>query len=345
MKNNIPQYLQEKFLLKYAITTKFPDEIKAFMIKYSEFYGWNLTDLNKIFKLMKRGISELGCCEYKNCTNKKQIIWDCTITKGCCKTHNTKIYNLATHGVESHMQLEEYKKYGSDNIFSNNKFIQKKFKEKYGVISPQHVKEFQEKTKKTNLERYGCEWNIASDESRKKQAETNLEKYGVDNYVKTQEFKDRHEEIRNKIASTNLEKYGTEYPMQSTHCKNKYKATSVKNNGVEWVGALNKYKLKEYVWKTGEVSLVQGYEPQVLMELELSGITYNDIKVGIAQVPSFKYIFENDEKTYYPDFYIPSKNLIIEVKSKYTLQKEWEKNQAKFQAIKDAGFEFRLEVR
>jgi type III secretory pathway component EscU len=51
------------------------------------------------------------------------------------------------------------------------------------------------------------------------------------------------------------------------------------------------------------------------------------------------------KRRYYPDFYIPKENLIIEVKSQWTLELHKDKNQAKFQAVKEAGFNFRLEIR
>ena len=56
-------------------------------------------------------------------------------------------------------------------------------------------------------------------------------------------------------------------------------------------------------------------------------------------------MFEGKKHRYYPDFYIPEENLIIEVKSQWTLDLHKDKNQAKFQAVKEAGFNFRLEVR
>ena len=45
---------------------------------------------------------------------------------------------------------------------------------------------------------------------------------------------------------------------------------------------------------------------------------------------------------YFPDFYIPKDNLIIEVKSTFTYNKELEKNLLKEQCVKDAGFKYKL---
>ena len=62
-------------------------------------------------------------------------------------------------------------------------------------------------------------------------------------------------------------------------------------------------------------------------------------------MPTILYQLDNTERRYYPDIFIPKDNIIIEVKSEYTLNKEWDKNQAKFEATKSLGFDFRLEVR
>lgn len=74
MKNQIPEFLQEKLNLRgYAKTNKFPEDIKRFMVDYANHYNWGISNLTIIFKLMKSGISELGNCGYKNCQNKKQL--------------------------------------------------------------------------------------------------------------------------------------------------------------------------------------------------------------------------------------------------------------------------------
>lgn len=310
-------------------------------------------------------------------SKQKTIIWSGTITDGCCKNHTTKIVKLRKYGVEHHSQLEENKKYGEDNIFSNKEFIQKKFKEKYGVNNPQQVTHIKEKTKQTNVEKYGCEWNIASSYSREKQAKTNLEKYGVENYAASLEFKSRKQEIENKQKQTFLEKYGTEHPMQSEQCKNKSKDTFFANYGVSHATKIPEtiekkkktmkdrfgvehysqnpnnyekvikamYAHKEYVWKTGEVSLVQGNEPIVLRELEEKGYTYEMVLTGATEMPEIWYDFEDSTHRYFPDIYIPTENLLIEVKSPWTVTLNVEKNQAKFSAAKNAGFDFKLEVR
>jgi len=82
-----------------------------------------------------------------------------------------------------------------------------------------------------------------------------------------------------------------------------------------------------------------------LKELENNGYKFNDVLTNTKDMPEIRYMFEGKEHRYYPDFYIPSENKIIEVKSEYTLQADWEQNQAKFKATRNLGFDFNLEVR
>ncbi len=107
-----------------------------------------------------------------------------------------------------------------------------------------------------------------------------------------------------------------------------------------------KYNHKDYTWKTGEISRVQGFETIVLAEYENNGYLYNDIKTNKIDMPEIWYIGLDDKKhRYFPDFYIPKNNLIIEVKSTWTVTLNDEINQLKYEAVKDCGYKFLLEIR
>lgn len=81
-----------------------------------------------------------------------------------------------------------------------------------------------------------------------------------------------------------------------------------------------------------------------LSNLENLGYTSKDIKTLPSDMPEIYYYFEQIKKRYYPDIYIPSKNLIIEVKSNYTLNKALEINELKFETVKKMGFVFQLDI-
>jgi len=105
----------------------------------------------------------------------------------------------------------------------------------------------------------------------------------------------------------------------------------------------NGFKYKNFELPSGRIIKLQGYEPQVLEQL-LQTYSEDDILCEVKdinkEIGRIKYMFENNEHTYYPDFYIKSTNTIIEVKSHWTFEKEKEKNLAKEQACLQQGFNF-----
>lgn len=247
-----------------------------------------------------------------------------------------KISNLERHGVENPMQSESLKKklklkmiekYGVENISQSEEIKRKKeetcFKN-HGVISPMHSSEVKEKMRENNLEKYGVEYPMQVDSVKEKIKRTSLERYGVEHILQVEEF-------REKGRKTCLERYGAEYPMQSLEIFKKFEKTT--------------YTAKEFHWKTGEISIVQGYEDRILKELEEKGYSFNDIKTSAEEIPEFWYFHNGKKKRYFPDIFIPKENLIIEVKSTYTIKCDPEINNLKFQSVIDAGFNFKLEVR
>jgi len=74
-----------------------------------------------------------------------------------------------------------------------------------------------EKSKATNLEKYGCEHPSQNKEIKAKSKATNLEKYGCENPF-------QNKEVQEKIKATNLEKYGCENPFQNKEVQKRIKA-------------------------------------------------------------------------------------------------------------------------
>ena len=122
-----------------------------------------------------------------------------------------------------------------------------------------------EKNKIINLEKFGVEYYMATDEFKEKSKITNFKKYGNENYnniEKTKktnlikygtEYSFLNDEVRNKVKinklekygnenynnieqtkKTNLEKYGYENPFQSEEIKEKIRNTNFKNLGVPY---------------------------------------------------------------------------------------------------------------
>lgn len=210
-------------------------------------------------------------------------------------------------------------KYGVENVFQSE-YIKGKIKStlqfRYGVDNPQQNKEIRRKTELTQHNRYGqIGWNPI------KVKETLIAKYGVDNPLKSPI-------IREKIRQTSQARYGTDSPMQSSDIFEKCQLAQMQT----------RYRFKKYLMPSGDIRWVQGYEPQVINYLLQSGITEEDLHTERNLLPVIKYDFDNKTRVYFPDIFIPSKNMLIEVKSSYTWVKDIVKNLAKHEASKDAGY-------
>lgn len=210
-------------------------------------------------------------------------------------------------------------KYGVDNVFQSSE-IKKKIKssmqKRYNVDNPQQNKMIRSKTKETQIKRYGQDGFNPT-----KTKQTLKEKYGVDNPLKSKK-------IRNKIRNTLMKRYGVEYAMQNPEIYEKCISNKIKSS----------YKFKEYVSPTGKKYRVQGYEGNVIDYLIQAGINENDFTNLRVEIPTIEYYFNNKKRIYYPDIFIRSKNMLIEVKSTYAYMKEIDKNLAKQNSSKKVGY-------
>jgi hypothetical protein len=187
-----------------------------------------------------------------------------------------------------------------------------------------------------------CRSKFNGDQSRK----GCLEKHGVENISKTLEW-------REKVKKTNLERRGVEWNTQSKEFLNIWKQKSVEKYGVEHpmqnekVFEKRMYKKKKYVFPSGKIVYLQGYEWKCLDELILNQYHESDIVVGNIEINEWigSIFYEHEGKThrYYPDIYIISENRVIEVKSTYTIKKDTKINN-KREAVIKKGLLFSLKI-
>ena len=205
-------------------------------------------------------------------------------------------------------------------------------------------KEIQDKIKQTNLEKYGCENTTQNPEIREKMRQTYFNKTGYDYNSQNPEIKQK---IKKSKIKTNLEKYGCENVFQNPEIREKMRQTNLKKYGCEnptqnlylfEKQQKSAHKLKEYIMPSGDNRNIQGYEH---FALDFLVKLYEESDIFTHKgVPTIKYKFKNKNHIYYPDIFIPSENLIIEVKSIYTYKRYLEKNLAKQQACIDKGYNF-----
>jgi len=218
--------------------------------------------------------------------------------------------------------------------------------------------EIRRKREATNLERGGHISNLHSIEGRKKVIETFILNYGYDNPNKNSLIKEKvskGNKARSKQAlearkQTCLEKYGVDNVMHTQATKDKIKETCLKKYGVsshmqndEFLEKFfNEYhlqfKYKKYILPSGKIVNLLGYEPTFLDYL-LTKFNESEITIGYASYQKIgcTYIQTGKQHRYIPDFYIESKNLVIEVKSSYTY-KFADPNKRK--SVKEKGINF-----
>jgi len=177
------------------------------------------------------------------------------------------------------------------------------------------------KIDETCMTRYGMPLYeyLQSDECSVKADETCMSRYGMPLYEYMQS-----EECREKSRETCMERYGVEYPMQNEEIFNKMLESS---------------NPKEYVFPSGRTELCQGYEPMCFDLLLKDGYKEDDLVVGYKGREEIWYNnpITGNKSRYFPDGFILSDNAILEVKSEYYYNKEYEKNMAKFKAATAMG--------
>lgn len=192
------------------------------------------------------------------------------------------------------------------------------------------------KRKNTYLQNTGYQHQLQNPLVKNKIKETCVERYGVENPFQSEKIikiiKEKRtpskEKIRiGKCKKTWLKKYGVENPLQNPLVADKI-ISGYKNS---W---------HDYTLPSGKVIKLQGYEKYGL-DLLFETYKEKDILYKRSKMPEIWYVgIDNKKHRYYPDFYIPKDNLIIEVKGRYTYKADLDKNLLKRKATEQKGFNF-----
>jgi hypothetical protein len=322
VKNKMKKTCLEKYGSEYASQSQeIKDKVKKTNIeKYGVPYPLSLLETKE--KVKKTLMEKFGVDH----ASKSEIVKE-----------KKKQAALAAYGVEHISQAPEVREKCKQTCLKN-----------FGVEFPMQSKEVIEKRNKTCIELYGNECSLKNKEVKNKSKESMMEKYGVEHPL-------QNEEIKEKTKNTCLEKYGVEHVSQADEVKNKVKETCFEKYGVYHTMHVpeisekcshNCYLSKEYKFPSGKTIKIQGYEKYALDELlNIHKIDENDIINERKIVPVIWYSDENGKKhRHYVDFYIPSKNLCIEVKSKWTLKKKQDSVYLKQEAAKNLGYSYEIWV-
>jgi hypothetical protein len=194
--------------------------------------------------------------------------------------------------------------------------------------------------KKTNMIRYGYATPLNNPDIIEKSKEKMIKKFGVDNISKVDYIRSEKSELMatntNEYNKIILNKYGTNVS-KLDWIKNKKKETTFRNYGVE--NPSQSSEIFEKAQKNGKKIKLHDigiyyrgtYEKHFLDFCLMSNIK---VERGIT----INYLWNNKNKVYHSDFYVSTKNLIVEVKSTYYYEKYLEVNLAKKQETLKIGY-------
>jgi hypothetical protein len=236
--------------------------------------------------------------------------------------------------------------YGVEHGFQSQE-IQGKIKqtmiERFGVENPSQSKEIREKAKQTMIYRYGVEHPSHSEELQMKKEHTLFKNFGVKNPFQSKE-------IREKAKQTMIDHYRVENPSQSEEIQQKKIDTSfakyncrhpMHDSTIADKCSKNAYKAYDYIFPSGRIDRIQGYEHFALDEL-LKEYDENDIITMKSDVPEIWYVDEEQKHRHYVDIFIKSKQLCIEVKSTWTAEKKNDNIFLKQNAGKELGYQYEI---
>ena len=213
--------------------------------------------------------------------------------------------------------------------------IKKSFIKKYGVDNPFKADEVKEKIKSTNLKRNGAEYPSQVQEIQEKRRKTNLKRYGVSEPLKSKK-------IRNKIRKTNLKRYGVSCIFQAPEIEKSIRRTHLEKYGVPYntqsSEVMQKIKVtvgKVYKFPSGREEYVEGYE-NFAIDYLLQFYNEKKLILSYPDMPEIWYSYKSKKHKYFPDIFIPSENIIVEVKA---YNDWWRRNPKKIFKLKQKAVE------
>ena len=103
------------------------------------------------------------------------------------------------------------------------------------------------------------------------------------------------------------------------------------------------FESKEYVFPSGKIEYIQGYE-NFALDMLVKIYDESDIIVDRKEVPEVWYWFMDTYRRYFCDIYVKATNTIYEIKSTYTLTLNGREITEKRKACEYLGYGFKLYV-
>lgn len=169
--------------------------------------------------------------------------------------------------------------------------------------------------------------------------ETKFSSKIVTGYYKTCSENCENKNRVNSIKQTLYKNFGVENVFELEEVKQKKKQTYLKHFGVDHnmknKDSFDKQQISGFnlqYFKNGNLYYRGSYELDFLEKF--------CEKLTIEKGPAINYVFDKKNRVYHSDFYIPSLNLVVEIKNSYNAEKDKLQIQAKKEATIAKGFNY-----
>lgn len=303
------------------------EELDTFIIEYTSFLGSEASRSQRLFHVaeMTQNVPLCPICgvllRFKDFSSGYT-----KFCSGSCEIKNKwrKITPKKKDELYKKQRSTNFEKYGDECSFRSEtvkRNIKNSFTQKYGdgITNPSQVPEIRERANNSIFNTHG----VRNAGQTQNAIQARIDKFGVENPFSC-------EDIQRKIRETNFHRYNAEYPMQ---------CPAIFDKAI-------KHRSYKYLASNGKEYVLQGYEKYALEDL-LKRYEENDIIHGASEIRKyvkFQYTLNNKLRNYFPDFYVISENLVVEVKSAFTLKYEKEKNDLKRESVLKSGVNFQFWV-
>ena len=234
-----------------------------------------------------------------------------------------------------------------------HKIIKEKSKQVYfdrtGFYTPASNPAVKEKIKKTNLERTNYSNPFQNPEIRERIKQTNLIKRNC-------EYPTQDPLVREKSKKTIYEKTGYTHHMKDPKFRERIRQEyfnktgfyhSSQNPEVRMKQIDSSFQTKNYTMPSGKIIKYRGYENFAFDVLfHKYNIDEDDILTDTSGASTINYFSKDDDKNrvYFPDIYIKSKNLYIEVKceASFTFKRSFAKNLSILEHMFKNGYNYQI---
>lgn len=188
------------------------------------------------------------------------------------------------------------------------------------------------KTKKTNMKKYGVEYSMQRKDVMEKSKKTLMKNYGIENISQREDIRKirsdrlKSNDYQQKMLDGVVNKFGVNNVSKLDYIQKEKEKTLMSNYGV--TNPSQSEYLFEKAQKSGKkIKYHNDTKLYYRGTYELDFLNYcTKNNINVKKGPTISFIYNDKNKVYHSDYFLPDINLICEIKSNYYYNKYLELN-------------------